>query len=354
MNGQDVDAESQSEKQDLTDPGISSVFRFLTYGASLPERALRSTSAMIGGALRESTELLVPQAFRNSKSYNIFVTQMLDIVIENVGGVKKADDSEEKELQEFVARKAVGNFVELAGIATLHLSPMTILAVVSDIAYGSKAYLHELSDELKREGIIDQESTIDNAADLLSSISEASGVTASAFDMPPLSVSGLKETIAQTRDAVSKVNPINIIPQSEVDRLWSDMRELAEKEETTLFEISSTMTMYSLKGITNVGKGALSTIKVAGNLFDKHIFEHYWNSIEEITDKGMYATLAESSKPYLDAVWTNFSSVKPTLTEDILNGKLIGRAWSGFRGWFNGENDEPLSTDADDDQETAE
>ena len=34
-------------------------------------------------------------------------------------------------IDNFVARKTVGNFIELAGLATLHLSPLTLLAVVS-------------------------------------------------------------------------------------------------------------------------------------------------------------------------------------------------------------------------------
>ena len=275
--------EIQSSTNEPRDPGYKSVLRYLTYSATLPERALRSTSAMVGGALRESTQLLVPQAFRNSKSYEIFVTQMLDILTDDVGGVERekeeGEEGEEKDLQEFVARKTVGNFVELAGMATLHLSPMTLLALVSDIAYGSKTYLHELGEELKREGVIGEDSTINNATDLLNSISDASGVTASAFDLPPLSVSGLKETIQQTRDAVSKIDPTKIIPQSELDQLWHEMQGMAAKEDTTLFEVSSTMTMYSLDKVAKVGKGALSTVKVAGNLFDKHIFEHYWSGL---------------------------------------------------------------------------
>lgn len=42
------------------DPGIRSVYEYLTFGLSVPERTRRSTSAMIGGVLRESKELLVP------------------------------------------------------------------------------------------------------------------------------------------------------------------------------------------------------------------------------------------------------------------------------------------------------
>src|SRR5262249_1381870 len=127
-----------------TDPGIAAVRQFLLYGLSLPERMLRSTTAIVGGAIKESSALLVPQAFRSSKTYNVFVEQMLDFLVVDVGGVKRnAAADPTQQVENFVARKAVSNFVELAGLATLHLSPVTVLALLSDIAYGSQKYLQE-------------------------------------------------------------------------------------------------------------------------------------------------------------------------------------------------------------------
>ena len=67
------------------------------------------------------------------------------------------------------------------------------------MAYGSQTYLAELADELKREGVIDQHSTIQHVDDLLSAVANASSTTASAFNTPPLSVEGLKQTVRETR-----------------------------------------------------------------------------------------------------------------------------------------------------------
>ena len=77
------------------DPGFSRVLSFVVYGLSLPERAVRSTSAVVGGAVRESAALMVPEAFRSSKTYSMFVEQMLDFVIEDVGGVESDDPDED-------------------------------------------------------------------------------------------------------------------------------------------------------------------------------------------------------------------------------------------------------------------
>ena len=238
------------------------------------------------------------------------------------------------EVEAFVARKTVGSFVEIAGWATLHLSPVTVLAIFSDLAYGSKTYLNELSGELKAKGVIDPETTIDQVSDLLDAISKTSGMTAQAFDMPPISVEGLKKTVEQTRQAIAKTSPTQLIPQSEVKRLWNEMKETAEQQEVNLLSISSTMTLYTLNKVGAIGKGTLSAVTVAGNMFDRHILDHYRSGLGDIRSRGVYMTLSENSQPYMAAAWNNFSTSKPTITEDLLSGALFARGWRAVCGWF--------------------
>ena len=332
VSKQDV-ANSQDDNE-LQEPGVNQVYQFMMYGISLPERALRATSAMVGGAIRESASLVVPQAFRDSRSYRMFVSQMLDFVSTDVGGVKSAGSGASTQVEGFVAKKAVSNFVELAGMATLHVSPLLILAVVSDLAHGSKTFLGELSVELKKQGIIDERSTIDSTADLLAAISKTSGDTASVFDLPPLNVEGLKETIQKTRDSLNSIDPTQVIPQSEITRVWEDMKSMANRQNVDLFQLSSAMTLYTLNGVGATVQGALTTVRVSGQMLDRHIISHYSAALNEINNKGIYPMLATASKPYLDAVWYNFTSDRPTVTEDLVTGRFAGRAWEGLRGWM--------------------
>ena len=338
------------------DPGIDRVYRYLMYGLSLPERTVRSTAAMVSGTLHESASLLIPQAFRNSKTYQTFVQQMLEVVSKDVGGVNatssdsklcrepadnaKAVSEQSPEVENYVARKAVSSFIDLAGMATLHVSPMTVLAIVSDVAYGTQTYLDELAIELKREGVIAEDSSIANSADLLEAIAAASADTADAFDTPPLSISGLRETIEQTREGVARIDPAKLIPQSEIARMWADMQAIAEKEKVSVFEVSSAVTMYALDKVNTVTKGALTTIRVTGELLDQHIFEHYWQGLREMGQRGIYEIVAESSQPYIEAVWYNFSSEAPTITEELVSGRMAGRVWSGFCDWWSGEEEQ--------------
>ncbi len=320
------------------EPDCRSVYDYLLYGLSIPERTLRSSSAMIGGAIRETTELVVPQAFKTSRSYTVFIGQMLDFLARDVGGVQRPSDQQAddktKQMESFVARKAVGNFLELAGLAAVHVSPLVVLAVFSDVAYGSKTYLNELNEELKREGIVDESTTITNSAELLDAVGKVSETTSEAFNMPPLSVEGIKETIEQTKAAVQKIDPSKMIPQHEIDRLWLDMHQMAKKENLNLFQMSSAMTLYTLNRMATVGKTALSTVRVAGNMIDQHIMDYYRKSLDEFAEQGFYKTVSRVSEPHLSAVWNNFSFERHTITEDVVSGKMAGRVWDGLRGWF--------------------
>lgn len=328
--------------QPENDPGIESVTKYLQYTLSLPERAIRSTAAIVGGIAEQSASLLVPTAFQDSKTYKTFVKQMLDMVVHDIGGTQR-DDAEvksagakEAEVEGYVAKKTVSTFVDLAGMATLHVSPMTILAVMSDVAYGSNVYLKQLADELKREGVIDRDSTIDHAADLLEAVGAASGKAADRFDRPPLSLAGLQETIEETQSSVGTIDPTKIIPQAEIKRLWTEMQDMAEQQDVDLIDVSSAMTMYTLNQVATVSKGALTTIRVTGELLDKHLFEHYWQGLHRIHDVGIWQTFAASSQPWIEAVWLNFSSDKETITEDVVSGRFLVRTWSGFCNWLGG------------------
>jgi hypothetical protein len=233
------DAINQDDNEQVTEPG--SLVDSLIYHLSLPERTARSASAIVGGLVNVTAARLIPSAFRTSKSYSTFIQQALDIMVHDVGGVKKQQDpAATTEAQ--LAQKAVGGLLDIAGAATLHLSPMTVLAVFNDLAYGSGFYLKKLSEELKREGIIDENSSIDHVSDLVDALNATSARAAGVMDKPPLSMEGLADTIAQLRDEIGKVDPTKLIPQAEVAWLWGEMEDAAAQADVGMWDVSATMT----------------------------------------------------------------------------------------------------------------
>ncbi len=90
MSSEADNASEPAPTAEPADPGYSAVARYLLYSLSLPERALRSGSAVVAGAVRESAALLVPQAFQDSKTYSVMIKQMLDFMAEDIGGASRA------------------------------------------------------------------------------------------------------------------------------------------------------------------------------------------------------------------------------------------------------------------------
>jgi hypothetical protein len=298
---------------------------------------VRGGTGLVAGALRESAGLLVPQSFQNSQTYSVTIRQMLDFLAENVGRVEKAKDEAAEEIDNFLARKAVGNFLEMAALATLHLSPLTVLAVFSDVAYGSQTYLTELAEELKKQGIIDEQSKVHHASDLLSAVAAATQSTSQALNLPPLSVEGLKQTIEETRAAVKSIRPDQMLSEADIRGLWQQMRDLAKRENVDLLRLSGAVTIESLGTLGTISRGALSSVRVSGALVKRHIVDHYVQALGKIRDEGLYRSLADRSEPYLRAVWENFASQKTTITEDLLSGKLVGNSWRAVRRWLGKE-----------------
>ncbi len=319
----DMDQQTVSE-------AYGALHRWFHYSASLPERTLRSAGALAGGFVRESANWLVPSAFRNSKSYSIFVKQMLDFVVNDLGGVRRAISGRDRWNQDevFRARKTIGNLLDMTALATFHLSPLTVLAIFSDLAYGSRIYLDQLSRRLQEQGIVERGTIIDNASDLLAALEQASGGAALMFDQPPISIAGLRSTIEETQAAIRQVNPEQLLPFSEIDQLWRQMELAAEEQNASIWDVSATISVVALNNIHAMKRSAIIGLEIAENMFQEQIIQHYWDGLRSIERDGLLPTLSTASEPYLEAVWMNFAMDQKTWTERLLSGELLKWGWS--------------------------
>jgi len=309
-------------------PAMSPTLQKLLYGVSLPERILRGAVGLTAGAATELASVIVPQAFQSSKSYEIAIKNSLGFLTETVGGIRRSGtetENDEAEAAEHIARKAVGNFIDMAGLATLHVSPMWILAVVSDVCYGTKTYVREVADELQRQGVIDDASSVHNVDDVLDAIQRASGTAASSFDKPPLSVEQLRQTITETRQAVGEVNVRKLIPESELRSYWSEMEQAASAEGVSLMQVSSAITLSTMNRAKTVSQGTLTSIRVAGGLFNRAVLSHYRDSLDKVRQRGLIASISDSYGPYVTGVWENLSSERKSWTETLLDPTNISR-----------------------------
>jgi len=332
-----------STTEPVVPQSASGLVSSLLYGLSLPERVVRGAVGLTAGAARELAGLIVPQAFQDSSAYRIAVRNSLGFLTETVGGVPKQQPLEadgqqpvvtEEEGDE-IARRAVGNFVDLAGLATLHVSPLWVMAIVSDVCYGSKSYVQELASELVKQGVISESSTIHHVDDILDAVQRATGTAVSAFDKPPFSIDELRQTISNTRDTLSEADVRKLLPESELRDLWSEMRQVAEEENVSLLGVSGAIAMQTLNRVKTVGHGTLIGLHVAGGLLNRNVISHYTSSLERIQQQGFYNTLQDAYRPYVEAVWENFSQEKKSWTESLLDGSTLGGWFNTATGWIN-------------------
>lgn len=333
----------------------------LLFGLSLPERLVRSAVGITAGTAKEIAEFVVPQAFQSSKSYEVAVRNSLNFLISTVATVSESNgiatsdsvvpdatvsntvgpaegpaDPASMDPGRFIAKKAVGNFIDIAGLTTLHVSPLWILAIVSDAAYGTKTYLSELASELQKQGLIDDSSTIHKVDDLFAAVQNASGKAASQFDQPPLSLSELKESIHQTRAALNEVDPTLLIPESEIRRYWDDMKQLATRENISLLGVSGAVAMQAVESIRGVSQGTLTGLFVAGKIVNRNIFSHYISALATIHRQGIWSSVRDSCGPYVEMAWSNFTSSRKTWTEQVLDPSHVTTLWDKVRSMFRG------------------
>ena len=331
---QDASAGTPGLEPEGHPPGSDSIRDYLVYGLSLPERAIRSTAGVVGGALRESAAALFrrPSAMRgptNSSSARCWTSWRKTSAASPVRTDRKTRGS-----QNYVARKTVGNFVEMASLATVHVSPMLLLAIVSDLAYGSKAYLGELAEELPSPGRDQDASAIRQVDDLLEAAASASEETAAAFDTPPLSIEGLRENRPPGQGIAARHRSRPGDPEDEIRQFWDRMRSVAQREDMSPLAISGAMTLGSLDRFAKLGSGALTSVRVAGSLFDGVVLDHYRTVLTNIDEHGLYSTLSASSQPYAEALWRNFSADRATVTERFLDSGAAARALGKARRWL--------------------
>ena len=256
---------------------VSAATKKLLYGLSLPERVVRSAVGLTAGTVKEIAGVIVPQAFQDSTSYEIAIENSLKFLTGTVGGVA-----------------------------------------------GAK--------ELREPGLIDDNSTINSIDELLDALQQASSKTANTLDRPPLSVAELRKTVEEARADLSRADVRKLIPQAELRNYWRQMEQAARQEGVSLLDISTAVTMNTLGSVKTVSEGTLTGVRVAGGLFNTNVFGHYHDSLNRIRERGIYVTLQESYRPYVAAVWENFSGEKTSWTESLLDPRHVT---SGVRKIFD-------------------
>jgi hypothetical protein len=297
------------------------------YTLSLPERYLRGLTALLGGMLRETTELLVPNFVKDTTTYNIFVGNLLRFAVENVGEVEGVY-SDEGLGEDYASRKLLGNAIEGIGIATVHVSPLWIFAFFADSVKGGQIYLKRLRAELIKKGYIDSSEESDSIQDLLEGIERTTTSFAQNIDTPPISKNEVMDNLKEMQDSIgglfSKTGKVAEEVKAEVSNLMQDFLETASEEGQTLMELSGVMTLQATNKAKKAAGVAITVPQVAGQILYENILVYYSDTLSEIHQRGYAVVASETIEPYGSAIIKQFNFEKETWTEKLFRGSGQG------------------------------
>jgi hypothetical protein len=296
--------------------------RITRYLVSLPERVVRSASALAGGLIRELGDVTVPAAIRRTKTYQTMVEIALRFMIEQVGQVEGVYPSEGELASNFLLRRTAGHGIELAGLLAFRASPVWIMAALADISGAGRQIVQEIAEALKEEGLLDREAKFENIDQLLNGLEQTTGRAADLFNLPPMDVDGLRKEWEAFRQSIAKIPPRNLPSAELVGRHWDELKREAAVQQRSIFQLSSIIALSVIskapETLLRLARAANRAVWRTGHLFAGSVLEHYSRTLGDIHQRGYAAYWAEAFRPYLRAAAGQFAPAHSSLTERLL------------------------------------
>jgi hypothetical protein len=296
------------------------------YVASLPERAVRSVSALAGGLLNEIGGAVLPASIRRTRLYRNLVEATLRFLVERVGEVDGVFPADEKLAEDFLLRRAAGNGIELVGILTFHASPVWVLAALADLSGAGRALILRIAASLKEEGLIDPRAEPATMNQILDALEQGAGRAADTINTPPLDVAALRREWTRIQASFAGLHPARLPAVERLERQWADIEAAARRERRSAFELSSLMALDALaglpRGILWLGKSARAAARATGEALVEHLLDHYARTLSDIAEQGFPAWWLRQFRPYLLGAAGQFSTRRASSTERFLRRRL--------------------------------
>jgi hypothetical protein len=271
----------------------------LSYLVSFPERILRAVAAGVGGFLYEASLLVLPGWLRRTRLYTAIFAGLLRIVIELVGGAHGILPQDHISAQQLATRKAAGTGIELAGLFTMGFSPLWIFAAIADLTGGTRSYLRLLVSELKNEGLLTEEESINTVEELLDTLENTTGIAAETLDVPPLNVNDMRRTWIDLR-----ANAASLPDADRLAALYAGMQQVAKQEKISIQSLSN-----------SIGAAA---VRAGVQTWHKHILDFYIASLRTINAEGLTKYTRRVTLPYRMVAVSHLDPMHLTYTERFL------------------------------------
>jgi hypothetical protein len=293
------------------------------YVASLPERLVRSASALTAGVVREVATVALPVGLRRGKLYRNLVDVPLTFLITDVGQVRGTTPTDEQLGENFLLRRAAGNGIEIMGILAFRASPVWVLAALADVCGFGRRIIPDIAAELQREGLLGPGSSFATMEQLLAGLERSAAQLASTVNTPPLDVASLRREwsrfVAETRQLPAPKLPA----PAAVTGLWKELRATADNEGRSVFEVSSLLAVSAVSELPErarvLSRAAGIVLKHGGTALSGALLDHYRKSLREVRSVGFVRYGVRQLAPYTHAAVAAFDGSRETLTGRLLD-----------------------------------
>jgi hypothetical protein len=313
---------------------VDSSIRGVRYTISLPERIIRSLTALLGGVLKESSDFLIPDVLKSSTSYQIFIGNLLRYGVENIGRVKGVYEDEGKMDNDYGVKKMVGNGVELVGVVAVSASPLWVLAFLSDALYGVDTYFKQIAEELDKDDHTEEKERFEKRGDFLDSVVNFSNSLARNIDTPPLTKAELKENFDEIREYYREIGEKMKISREDIDTLWARIEATAKSNDRTITEISGAVTVHMMNRVRSMRHSTRASGRVGSRIIHEDILAYYRDALGAIDDRGYITVVKEEFTPYLKRSVELFNPDEQMLTDRIVSREVLEYfgEWNAKRG----------------------
>jgi hypothetical protein len=298
-----------------------------SYVLSLPERVVRSALGLGAGVAREAGQVVLPAGVRRSQLYQNLVDATLRYLTEKVGGVEAAASAADIP-DDFVARRAAGNAVEVLGVVAFRASPVWVLAALADLAGLGRHLIPEIAASLKARGLLEESTQFTTVDQILDGLERTSGRLASTINAPPLDVAALREEWRALKEDARGLKPGRLPSADTIRGLWTQLEAESARQGRSVFETSSLLAVSAARafprGVLRLGASAGFGAARSGQVLGAALLDDYRRTLGELREVGYAAYARRQVAPYVRAAVNQFSPGKSTLTERILHRIRFG------------------------------
>jgi len=288
---------------------------------SLPERVVRSATALAAGLAREIGNVALPRALRQTHLYRLMVENTLQFLIQEVGEVEGVYEDSQPLMEKFAIRRAAAHGIEAAGILAFHASPVWVLAALADLSGVGRSLVPEISAALQKEGLLETgDRPFESVDQLLDGLEKSAGHLAQTVNSPPLNVAEIRREWEKLRNELPTARMLPGVDL--VTRSWRELVETAEAEHVSVFRLSSLLAVSTIRrlpwSVVWLSRATGLAGRRTGELLVETILDHYIESLREIHRTGYLKFWVREFAPYMRATARQFSRGHMSLTEKLL------------------------------------